>query len=92
MAESILLHEEMYDDLAALRGLVRRQARDLATLRNDVTALTATVATLLERAMPRGTWVEDELTPPEWLPDDEDHEPPLEPQPVFIPLEVASGR
>jgi hypothetical protein len=91
MAESILLHEEMYDDLAALRGQLRRQARQIATLQTTVAGLVSTVANVMARLFPVGTWVNDELEPPEWLEEPADSEPPLEPQMTFIPLEVPSG-
>ena len=91
MATASLPHEDIFDDFAALRGQLRRQAREIATLQTTVTGLVSTVATLLERAMPRGTWILDEQTPPEWLDEPESAEPPLEPQLTFIPLEVAHG-
>ena len=43
------------------------------------------------RAMPCGTWILDEQTPPEWLDEPEATEPTLEQLPVFVPAEVAHG-
>ncbi len=92
MATASVPLDDVFDDQAALRGQLRRQARQIATLQTTVAGLTSTMANVMARLFPVGTLVNDEQEPPEWLEEPETSEPPLEPQPVFIPLEVASGR
>jgi hypothetical protein len=85
MATASIPHEDLFDDMAALRGQLLRQARQIATLQTTVAGLTATMANVMARVYPIGTMVLDEQEPPEWLDEPADAEPPLEPQPVFLP-------
>ena len=92
MAADSLPLDDVFCDMAAIRGQLRRQAREIATLQTTVTGLVSTVATLHARLFPIGTLVNDEQEPPEWLEEPADSEPPIEPQMTFIPAEVAHGR
>jgi hypothetical protein len=91
MAANSLPLDDVFDDMAALRGQLRRQAQQIASLQTTVAGLTATMANVMARLFPIGTMVLDEQEEPAWLEEPADSEPPLEPQPVFIPAEVASG-
>ena len=70
------MNQELWDEVITLRGLARRQAREMIALQDTVANLTASVAAINERLAPRSSWVYEEGQPPEWLPDD-DGEPPF---------------
>ena len=88
------MHQELWDEVITLRGLARRQGRELVALKDTVVSLTASVAAINERLAPRSLWVYEEGQPPEWLPDDDDGEPAFADEAVYIdvPAGVTHGR